>query len=371
MADETNTAVIETPAPETSTAPLEGNDGLASPGDGDPDYAPPTNGKAAPVAKEPEAPAAEKPVAETPATPVEPVSDITDADVKMAEKYGYTADDAKAFGSKARLDRALLAIDRQIANTQARLGNPAATQPPAPTVNAPKPQPQTQPQPAAPALPSAPQSSNTIEDYIPKYNGKVLDRDEFPEIYDVALDMAKHFKGQIEAQVAALSPLLNAASMTANQVFDFTLTSQLDRLLANAGKEYEQFLGSDAFIDMDPASEHGIARAEVYRMAIGLREKWAGMGQKLSLKESLQRALRVQLFDKLDTLARQKAESEAAAGNGSSGLNKPSKPGGVRRTAPKGDAAVQENLRNRMKELGIGAPTMKDQTDELAGMTLD
>lgn len=169
-------------------------------------------------------------------------------------------------------------------------------------------------------------------------------------------------------QVQAVLPRLDAPVGTANQALNLALVGQLDAILAKTGEKYADHIGDGSLFELDPNSDSYKARLDIYQTALAWDARARQMGQPISIKQAVQRALRGVLGDKLETIARQQAAKEIEERK-KNGVPRPSKPGGVGQK-PSTQQQHIANLANRMKDLGIGQhATVQQQQRQLQTYT--
>ena len=240
----------------------------------------------------------------------EPAADETPQDggdfgselLSQAEMYGFTADDAKAFGSEEALRRAMVAMDRRgVAYIREKLSQQAPEEKPAEPA---KPEPKATAEQQAADLAAFDKWKAEVdptqydEDTLKLFNG-------LNDHYD-ALVRKQHSTIQAnESKVAALEAQLQAITGRFQAEDAARVTEQFDTFVNSLGEEYADLFGKGTARDLKPTDPVFANRQKLFQEMEML--KWADEVAKrppLSVSQLAQRALLLLHGDRIKTTAR-------------------------------------------------------------------
>lgn len=271
---ETDETQLDATAEETApvdtteaTEPVE----TTEPGEGEGTAADDASGGQQTEATEPKAPAFE------------------DALLKRAESYGFTKEDAEAFGSPEALQSAMTAFDRRVSNEVRQSRQPAEQKP------AEKPQ----EQPAqAQAQPAAQVEAFDLDKLMPaeKYD------EDFRAPIKAVVDTFRGEIAQLRQQNQALTGWIQQQQQQA-------VLNQFDTAIQSLG--HKDLYGEGSVQQLDPNSPQYKAVQQVWEQANILADAYAAKGITIpSVEEMVRRAERIVHGDTLTKKARESAVAE-------------------------------------------------------------
>jgi hypothetical protein len=269
----------------------------------------------------PDSPGAE--TAPTEVAKVEPAQEASEAEefdaaiLSHAERLGFSAEDAQAYGSRDNLQRALSALDRQAsAWARAQFANQGEQFDDAP-------QPQAQQVPPA-AQPTAQQQAAALEKFkveldpnewdeqqIKTFNGLNDHYHGVAEKHDATL---QEYRQHIVLLASELVALKNGAQQVTGQSQaedSASLTRDVDTFVATLGEEYTEVYGKGDYKALTPQSPQYAARQKLAEEMEVLKYVDAQFNRpKASSSDLLQRALLVLHPDKIKSAVRNQVAAD-------------------------------------------------------------
>lgn len=251
-----------------------------------------------------------------------------------AEQYGFTADEAKAFGSPDHLQRAMTALDRKAAawarEEQKKTGQAAdagktADQTPAspapasgsaaPATPAAKPATPPAQTPAAAANPAAAADAS-----LDKFKLE-LDPNEYDEgTISVLNGLNDHYDGLVRSLRGELDSLKSQLGMVSGRMQadeGARFVEQMDSFFDGLGDEFKETFGKGKLDDFRPDAQELANRQKLVEEMNALALADEKVGRKRSSTSDLaKRALNVLHADKLETIARKKVTDQVQKRNG-------------------------------------------------------
>ena len=278
-----------------------------------------------------------------PSEPTEQVEFDPDFLKGVSDTYGLSEDDAKAFGTRENLNRAMSVIDRELSAIGRQLRGVA--QP-------------THTQPAPSQESAAAQSSTTAAaPALSKFELK-LDADAFdPDTLKALQAMNEHYHGQVEQLHSELLKERQQVASTHQQLETFTSQQQLaeaarveqdmEAFFNGLGDEWKDTFGKGHYRELFAVNPTVVQnRAKLFEEMENIRAGEEARGRRASsLSELQQRALRAAFGDQLKTHARKEVAAKVQERQSQqiarpSGRNKA--PASAEQVA---DANLQEKLR--------------------------
>lgn len=300
--------------------------------------------------------------AATDTTAAAPAGDAAEFDADLlanAQWYGFTEDDAKAFGSPDALRRVLTAMDRRaLSDAQPPQSQQAAA------VEG-EAQQQTQATEAAPAA-DAKQPEVSLAQLtgdVEKFNLEPLLEGWDEDTKKLFTQLNDHYDAQmrkvaakaqavapVNEQVAQLAERFQALEQFRLQAEGERIEQEFDGLFNSKADEYADVFGKGAGRELRADSKEMQARKELVQEMFALRDADERFGRPpMTNKQLFNRALAVRFFDKSKDLAVKQVKAEVAQRKSQS-LAKPTQ----RRSAPvTGEKAAANFVNQFLKDRGV------------------
>ena len=317
----------------------------------------------------------------------EPAAGIDQTLVELAEWYGFTAEDAKSFGSSDALRRALTALDRRELSARQQSqqtqqvegdGKTGAESKVAAEASAEK---QTQQATAETkqseqAAAKVAEANLTVQDFEPI----ALDLEGWDEetagvlkgLADKANSSISKFASRVTSQateiattrnqLAQLQQHIEALEQHRQQIEGERFEQELDGYFGGVGEEYSPIFGKGAGRELKPDSAELKSRHDLVKEMFALRETDQRLGRsEMTRPQLFKRALAIKFFDKTKELARNQLSHEAKDRKEQA----VARPTQRRSPALTGDRAAAERANQFYKDRGMDpGPSLYDD-DEL------